>query len=244
MEVPESEAAITAIKALQKRVKELEQERQSLNDEIYSLNLQVKFRDEEFANRRHDLTDATAMARQMVSNAASTMTEIKSEREANIRLKDKLARIEEALACDRTDHSQQVQVENLRRIERSISEFEALLVNIFATPWQSIAAAYLTPAELKSETDPDLLPRPVRDIVQRMRELPRNYKAQGVVKKRAIVQGLVCSLETASELAAKIHELEKEQKRSRTPLRVGIEIHGVAVQLHALTRCINRFCFN
>lgn len=246
MEVPQSEAAITAIKALQKRVRELEQEKQALNDEIYSLDIQVKLRDEQFANRQHDLVDATEMAKQMVSNAASTMVEIKAERAENERLKQRLALLEEKLgASNPACRTQAVQMENLRRVEKNITDFESLLAHIFSNQWQSIAASYLKPSELKnSDIDPDLLPRPVRDIVKRMLELPTKYRAQDIIGKRAIIQGLICSLETASDLAVKIHDLEKEQKVSRTPLRFGIEIHGLAIQLYALTRCINRFCFN
>ena len=46
MEVMESEAAITAIHVLQKRVKELELEQQELKEEVYALSLQLQTKDD------------------------------------------------------------------------------------------------------------------------------------------------------------------------------------------------------
>lgn len=244
MEVMESEAAITAINALQRRVKELEQEQQELKEEVYTLNMQLQMKDDHFLQRQEELIKATRRARDMINNTTTTMQQLKSERMKNEDLKTQIALTEATLNGTQVarEDSLIVRVDELKRIQKNVDAYETLLVDIFANPWQSIAANYLSTSEMRSiKNDPDLLPQPVRDIVQRINKLPKKYKGQDLVTRRTIIQGLICCLEAAGELSAKIHDFEKRQKQTKTPMRVGIEIHNVAVQLYVLTQAINRF---
>ena len=240
----ESEAAITAINALQRRVKELEHEQQELKEEVYTMDLQLQMKDDHFLQRQEELIKATRRARDMINNTTATMRQLKAERVRNEDLKTEIALTEAALNGTQNVRSDSliVRVDELKRIQKNIDAYETLLVDIFAKPWQSIATNYLSTTETRSiKSDPDLLPQPVRDIVQRINKLPRKYKDQDIVTKRAIIQGLICCLEAAGELAAKIHDLEKQQKQTKTPTRVGIEIRNIAMQLYVLTQSINRF---
>jgi hypothetical protein len=245
MDVDESEAAITAIHALQVRDRELEQERQTLEDEIYSLKLQVDADSEEPTSHQTGLEQATERARHMVSNATSTMM-IQAERQRNRELRQAIDATERALnefaASDASSVPESLQ--RAQQIQKVLDEYTVLLRDIFASPTLLPPSSYASKSDRRPvNIDTDLLKRPARDIVERVLELPRSYSTQDLPTKRAIIQGLICSLEASNSLTAQIHDLERRQAVSKTPRRIGIDISVAAAELFALQEGIKRFSF-
>jgi hypothetical protein len=246
MEIDKSEAAITAIRALQVRARELEQERQVLEDEIHSLKLQIDANAEEPNSHQTDIEQATERAREMVANAMSTMMMIQAERQRNSDLRQAIDETERALNEPAASDVGSVieKVQRTQQIQKVLDEYTLLLREIFANPISCSASRYASKSDRRSvKIDTDLLKRPVRDIVQKVCGLPRSYCAQDLPTKRAIIQGLICSLETANSLTGQIHDLERRQVASKTPRRIGIDISAAAAELFALQESINRFSF-
>ena len=66
---------------------------------------------------------------------------------------------------------------------------------------------------------------------------------QPIKTKRAIIQGLIRSIELANEIVSKIRALQKSLELSKTPRRIGFDIKTHAVNLYVLTKEIRRFTF-
>jgi chromosome segregation ATPase len=219
---------------------------QTLEDEIHSLKLQVDSNPEEPTSHQTGLEQATERARHMVSNATSTMMLIQAERQRNRELRQAIDATERALNESAASDASSV-TENLQRaqqIQKVLDEYTVLLRDIFASPTLLPPSRYASKSDRCSvNIDTDLLKRPVRDIVERVLELPRSYSTQDLPTKRAIVQGLICSLEASNSLTAQIHDLERRQAVSKTPRRIGIDISVAAAELFALQEGIKRFSF-
>jgi hypothetical protein len=235
-----SEAAVTAIEALQKRIRDLEFDQQNIKDSIYSLHLQIDACDQRDDLSQLRLFKSTSRARQMIDNAAVTMARITAERELNAHLKCEIATCENILG----EESEVGNTFKNRQIGNSVNDLEILIRDLFSLGWRSIATFYVSPANRRYLTrDSDLLPHPVRDVVERMRRLPGGYMGQPLPVKRAIIQGLICSVELHQKLSEQIHELQRRKSISQTPIRISFEIHSLVAQLFALEREINRISF-
>lgn len=241
-----SKAAIAAITVLQERIKELEAEKIGLQQGIESLQIQIHNKRCEITENETNLISATNRARQMIENASLIINRIHNARLENNQLRRNIALAEEQLnqLDSGLDSSCQKELSKRKIILKNLEEYRKLLHEIFSNINQDHFGVFLSSLEIaKIDYDPDLLPHPIRDVVHKLKLLPTQYKMQPVQKQRAIIQGLIRSVELANELVFKIRELQGSQEAAKTPRRVGFDIRTHAVNLYVLTREIRRFSF-
>ncbi|OHT16018.1 hypothetical protein TRFO_13502 [Tritrichomonas foetus] len=246
MSLEASKAAIAAIVVLQSKIKELEAEKITLQKGISSLRIQLSNKKEEISQNETNLIAATSRARQMIDNASVMISQITTARLENQELRSNIAKAEEYLSDFETNVQETRQQEIIRRniIKKNLTEYQKLLNEIFSNFQQSHFGVFLTIAEIgKINYDSDLLPHPIRDVVQKLKKLPTQYSKQPVATKRAIIQGLIRSIELANDIVYKIRELQKSLNASKTPKRIGFDIRAHATNLYVLTHEIKRFNF-
>jgi hypothetical protein len=246
MQFGRSDAAVTAIRALQLRLRELQQEKQTLEDDVRSLKIQIGLNPVAPSAREAELMGATERARQMVVHASATMAQIQEARRQHEILKREIAVAEEALDESVPSEDGSV-VEGLRRakqVQSSIRDYESLLCDLFAAPMRSAADFIAGFAARGQAFDTDLVSQPLRHLVTRVMELPAAYQRQSTPTKRAIVQGLICAVEGAFALTGQLRELRRRQAVGRTPRRIAVDIRRSALDLHALEQAVNRFSFH
>jgi hypothetical protein len=174
------------------------------------------------------------------------MAQIQEERRRNEVMKRKLALVEEELHASGSGEDDSV-VETLQRakqVQKTISDYEALLCDLFETPLRSAADFAVGPNGRRLRFDQDRVAHQLRHLMTRMMELPPVYHCQNIPTKRAIVQGLICSIEGVFSLTNQLHELHRQQAVSKTPRRIGIDIRRSVLDLNALEQAVNRFSFH
>ena len=247
MSLEPSQAAIAAITVLQERIKELEADKIALLKGIESLHIQIKNTNYEVSNNETNLISATERARQMIDNASVMICQIQNARNENLELKHKIMQAEQYLRSFDSDFLESRQQEIARRkfIRKNLDEYQRILKEIYSGISQDHFGVFLSPTDVsKINYDPDLLPQPIRDVVQKMKKLPTTYTNQPIKTKRAIIQGLIRSIELANEIVSKIRTLQKSLEASKTPRRIGFDIKTQAVNLYVLTKEIRRFNFD
>lgn len=246
MSLEASQAAISAIVVLQARIRELEAEKIALQKGIESLHIQINNRNNEVNNNENSLMSATERARQMIDNASIMINQIQNARNENIQLRQKISQAESYLQSLNSDAFGLRQQELARRkfIRKNLEEYQKILKEIYSNIQQDHFGVFLNATEVcRINYDPDLLPHPIRDVVQKMKKLPTSYSGQPIKTKRAIIQGLIRSIELANEIVSKIRVLQKSLEATKTPRRIGFDIKAQAVNLYVLTKEIRRFNF-
>lgn len=246
MSLEPSQAAISAITVLQERIKELEADKITLLKGIESLQIQIKNTNCEVSDNESNLISATERARKMIDSASIMICQIQNARNENIELKHKISQAEQYLRSFETDilAARQQELAHKKFIRKNLEEYQKILREIYSNIQQDYFGVYLSPTDVsKINYDPDLLPQPIRDVVQKMKKLPTTYSNQPIKTKRAIIQGLIRSIELANEIVSKIRALQKSLELSKTPRRIGFDIKTHAVNLYVLTKEIRRFTF-
>ncbi|OHT00975.1 hypothetical protein TRFO_32137 [Tritrichomonas foetus] len=249
MEPEASRAAIAAIAALQKRVKELEDENTLLEQEHESLMNTLNSRDTAYTIRENALNEATAKAKLMLSGASAALIQIREARTENRRLKQQIDETEQLIDKQKTKcrtytrSSKKISL-SLSQLLEKLAEYESLLSDLLTPPPQTTT---LTPEEIilisSSENDPDLLPPPLSDILRTMQNLPKDFCRQNIETKRSIVQALIAAKAATSDIKAKISHLEKQKFSSSTPVKFESSIHKLATHLLILSNEMKRFRF-
>lgn len=246
MSLEPSQAAIAAITVLQERIRELESDRIALLKGIESLQIQIKNTKFEVSNNECNLMSATERARKMIDNASIMICQIQNARNENLELKHKISQAEQYLRSFDTEflESRKQEIAHRKFIRKNLEEYQKILKEIYSGIQQDHFGVFLSPTDIsKINYDPDLLPHPIRDVVQKMKKLPTTYTNQPIKTKRAIIQGLIRSIELANEIVANIRTLQKSLEATTTPRRIGFDIKAQAVHLYVLTKEIRRFNF-
>lgn len=242
MEHTVSKAAISAISALQQKVRELEQERITLQTEIKSLQSQIDERNGQFSLREKELQQSTLRAKEMVTNSSITISQIQNAREENIKLKTKL---NESLDLYKSLLKKKIKKPSSSKIQKMlkiVSEYEVLFGDI-ALQTTNIQKYPCDPYQLQQViSDPNLLPQPIRDVIKQLRKLPSNFKGQDINTKRAMVQGICCTRELMSRIIDRIQTLNN-QPNTYSLRKNKYELQLLCVQLNALSHETNRFHF-
>lgn len=249
MEPEASRAAIAAIAALQKRVKELEDENAVLEQEHESLSNTLNSRDEAYTIRENALNEATAKAKQMLSGASAALIQIREARAENKRLKSQIEQTEQLL--QKQKQKSKTYTSSSRKLSNSLSalmeklaEYESLLGDLLTPPPQTTS---LTPEEIvlisSSENDPEILPEPYSDILRTMQSLPKDFRKQNLETKREIIHTLCQAKSATTNIKAKISHIEKQKFSSSTPIKFDSMIHKLSTHLLILSNEMKRFRF-
>ena len=242
-----SQAAVSAIAALQRRLRELEDEKSILTKEVEKLNAHVSTNDEDYTKREKEVSEITARANKMLEDSAATLVQIQEERRLNTQLKEDIFTIQQELGESEEIATAKVQAKinkkkQIANYDQILNEYESLLSIIFQPP-QLVGRQHQINMK-KSDYDIDLLPLGQRRIAKQLQQLPDRYAKQPLNTKRAMIQGLLCTREEANKLAAKIYSLEKKRSISTTPRSITFEIDKYTKQFMILTHEMKRFKFN
>ena len=239
----ESNAAISALAALQNRLKELEFEKNNLENEVEHLKMRMDKKESSILLREQEIIKITTRAENMVLNSSKILSEINDLREENCTLNSQIRNLEELL----NDSKSKLFLKNTKRqndkieiemLNNKILEYEFLLSILFQPPH------LLKNFKSKSSCDIDLLPMNLRRIAKRLLSLPTEYYSQPIEIKREIIQGLLCTREITSKLSYDIHKLEKQASSNSTPRYTTIEMNTLINQFKTLSRIMKRFVFS
>lgn len=242
MEPEASRAAISAIAALQKRIKELEEERITLETEVKSLHTQIDEKNSKFFQREKELQETTIRAKEIISSSSFSLTQIQKAREENEQLKNELEEAEDEYQKAISEKIKRPTSQQINVLLRQISEYEIIFQDIVSQTQKSQMLPCNSTLFLQLVSDPDLLPQPLRDIVKQLRKLPVTFQNQAISTKRAMVQGICCAREHINRLTDEIRELQS-QIRKQTPRKLRCEIQTLSAQANVLIQEVSRFRF-
>lgn len=242
----ESQAAVSAIGALQQKLRELEIERGQLEIEAETLRKTCKRQSESYRKREEQLMQSHKKAKDIIDKASESFALISEEREENEFLKKELDRLQSLLKESEVRHDFLEPIakgmnHDARFLAELVKQYESLLAVIFA-PLKLIGKTKL-PKIRKNDLDIDLLPSKLRYICNKMRTLPTDYRKQNMDTKRAIIQGLTYIREEAAKISHQIYCMEKARALSATPRTIDHEIDLLVTQFHILSAETKRFVF-
>ena len=249
MEPEASRAAIGAIAALQKRVRDLEDEAAVLADEHASLLAKANERDEVYTIREHALNEATEKAKQILSTASTALIEIRQARAERDRLKQQIEQTErlienqDAKVKEKRAGCKKVKCDAALLMQR-LAEYELLLGDVLVQPPQN---ANLSPDEIAMisaiEADVSILPTPLCDILRALQGLPKKFTRQKIETKRKIIRALCDAEAVLTDLRTKIKGLEKQKFMSSTPKKFEAEIKRIAIHMRIISNELFKFDF-
>lgn len=246
MTVETSQAAVSAIAALQKRLRELEEEKLNIEKQIEQYSKNASFNNQEFERREREVAEITARAYKMTQENASVLVQIQEERKRRLELKNQLLDLEDQIEeCGDACESTRVEARSIKQTQynynKILDDYETLLGLIFEPP--KLVGKKHDFKMRRSDYDIDLLPTSMRRMAQQLSELPAQYKSQNLTTKRAIIQGLVCTREETRKLKEKIYVLERKRNTSTTPRSLSFEINKYIQQFNILSGEMKRFKF-
>jgi DNA repair exonuclease SbcCD ATPase subunit len=215
MEPEASKAAIAAIAALQKRVRELEDELKSLEAEKKAINARISARDQSYSIREKAFNQATAKAQEMLNSAAEAMDQVREAREESKRLKDQISITRTLLQTQDAKHnnfrnSERKWRASLARSNKLVNEYEALLPDIMNEPRYSVS---LSPEEvvlLCSGADGSAtLPDELDKILQELRNVPKKFFSGSVEAKIRSTRAIRRAHQAIRELYGRILDAEE-----------------------------------
>jgi chromosome segregation ATPase len=249
MEPEASRAAISAIAALQQRVRDLEDQRAILEEEQESLRQRLAARDSAFRLRESSLNEATSKAQQILDTTTTAMTQLHEERARRQQLRAQIQEQQlllDATVLKRRAHkaAHQKSKADLSVLLRMLHEYEILLGDLIMPGLQRAA---LTQDEatlvLASENDASTLPPNVAAIVRKLQQAPKRFARQSIEKKRVIVQALAEGNAAVTELNSRIKQLETQKFSSSTPKKFEAEVKRISAQLLILSNEMSKFEF-
>lgn len=242
----ESIAAISAIDALQKKLKDLQLERGQLELEYNGLLSHTRKTSDQFTKREQELNRAAQRAQAALNDSAEMLVQIQGARRDNAFLRKEIAKYKEMINEKVEIYNQQKgnydeEIATTTKLDRLVKQYESLLPMIFMPP---ALIGNKTHKEPKPESlDLDLLPSQLRRIAIGLHKLPSHYQKQDIETKRAIIQGLIFAREECLKLSLQIYELEKAKTRSAAPRSVSLEINSLRSQFATLSNAMQRFVF-
>jgi chromosome segregation ATPase len=249
MEPEPSHAAISAIAALQKRVRDLEDQALILESERESLRLRLNERDAQFDRRKAALNDAAAKAKEILNNTSTAMSQLREARAERQALKGEVENFEKALkeiqGKVRTSKLKSRRFKSgLAELLKKLAEYESLIGDVVG---QLPCRPCLTQEEqallASREVDATIMPPQLEPILANLQSLPKQFAALSLATKRKAVQALSEASAAVTELNAKIRTLEREKFASSTPRKFDSEIRRVSTHMFLLSNEIRKFEF-
>jgi hypothetical protein len=249
MEPEASRAGIAAIAALQKRVRELEDEGIRLVKEHSVMKRRIRSRFKANADRETALAKIGSKTEEMLNGASSVMNDLREAQNETDWLESRLAETRQLLRsgakkghtcyrCSKRDKSA------LLNLFQKLREYEILLGDILRGPAWSLPLSHEDISILSHYgNDSDVLPPPLCDIHSELKGLPKDFKRQGLGKKRRIVRALRLARGAATEIHGRIKELEKKKYCSSTPRRYESAMKVLSIQLLLISNEMKLFRF-
>jgi DNA repair exonuclease SbcCD ATPase subunit len=249
MDPEASQAAVSAIAALQQRVRELEEQAALLDDEHESLRIRLDNRDIAFRRREAALNEAMAKAKEIMNSTSAAMAQLsdaRAQRQAHRSLVDDLEhQLQTVQGKIKSAKSQQRRAKSgLGDLLRKLAEYEILIGDVVAhRPHRPCLTPDETALISSGIPDPDLLPPSLAPILSALQSLPKNFPELTLGKKRKAVRALSNASAAVTELNAKVRALECEKFASSTPKKFEAEMKRLSVQMFILSREIGKFEF-
>lgn len=249
MEPEASRAAIGAIAALQKRVRDLEDEAAVLKDDHETLLAKMNERDEAYTIRENALNEATEKAKQMLSTASTALIQIREARSERDRLNEQIAETERLIESQnekikaRKGACKRVKCDAALLMQR-LAEYELILGDIFAprTPTGSLTSEEISLIS-STQSDPNMLPSPLSDVLRNLQRVPKAFTKQSIETKREIVRALLDARSVLTDLNMKMKTLEKQKFSSSTPRKFEVEMKKIALHMRIIANELQKFQF-
>ena len=239
-------AAVSAIAALQKRIRILENEKIQIQSQIEELQQKFQTQDNDYSIREKELQSVTERANRIIEESKCSLSQIKEDRALNISLKQQISQYNELIEQKNSESQQNHFNKNhwlqIQKKTRQIINDYDILLQMFYSPTRLIGKRKnLLKSKLSS--DINVLPLNSRRIVQLLQQLPSTYNKQTNKIKRSILQGIRCSLHITNDLTDQIFNMEKQLTTSKTPRSLTYEINKLVTEFEIISKEINRFKF-
>jgi chromosome segregation ATPase len=244
-----SGAAITAIHALQLRVRELEARAVLLEDERESLRLRIDGRDFALSRKDAALSKATAKSKTLQNEAFTAAVQLRDARSIQATLQSQTADLNRqfgnvlsTIETTKSDHKA-AQAE-LLDLKRKIADYEVLLGEVIS---RTSHRPPLTRDEKllmsSGETGPETFPPSLAAIHRRLQHLPKKVSTMKLKSKLKVARALSAASAAVTDLNNTIKAVECEKCTSSAPQKYEKEITRLGVRLFALSREIKMFEF-
>jgi hypothetical protein len=244
-----SEAALASISELQKQIRLLEYDNRTLKAEYESLQAQLADKESEFASRRTGLSSFNTKAKVMLSNVSDLLRQISAERRLNANLKDQIAQAELIHGKQRQKNARLKKEfadlqQELSDSRAHLAQQESILGDLLAPPNRPPVLSVKEVLLLASGEIPDgLLPPELADLHEKLRELPKLFRAQELEKKREVVDALALAKTIVQQLSAKIRFLEKRRLGSSAPKQIEDDTKTLARRQCVICNDMSQFSF-
>lgn len=244
--IPQSQAAVLAIAALQCRIRELEEEEGTLKLEVEKLKKTVKLKENEFEKRERELEIVFERARNMKQQAENALIEIEQETYANYKLKKDLEKqkmvISNSKKVTNSKKSAKKGMKTQFKDHKKLGdEYEDLLSIIFSPP--ELIGKIKSKKHATKKSDIDLLPVKVRNICLKLLELPKNFSKQKMCVKNEIIHNLILAREEARRLSDRIYRLENNRLVTLSPQSAANELKTDIKRFNTIVDIMNNFEF-
>ena len=235
MEPEASKAAISAIAALQDRVRGLEKEQRNIIAEIDFYKKKINSRDKKVQQRTMMLEDASDKAKEMLIYVTECNHELIAARDLHKSLKSDIQIIKETFETEDP-------TEKEKKAEKIISvRTELANTQQKASDYETILSEFLKPVPAScspdgalmlavSDGDAKLLPQPLRTVIENLQRLPKDFKKQTIEEKRDTVQLLTIARNQTRVLSQQIRELEISYTNAKEKDRFDSDIKKLAAQ--------------
>lgn len=248
MEPEASKAAISAIAALQERVRSLEKEQRNIFAEMDSYKHKINSRDERVQQRTKMLEEASNKAKEMLNYVSECNHDLIVARDLNKKLKTSIKKVKESLN-EGDEEEEEMKREKIRSLRteltnanQKVSDYEIILSE-FLKPVPSSCSPDGALMLAVSDGDANLLPQPIRTVIENLQRLPKDFKSQTIEEKRDTVQLLTIARNQTRILSKQIKDLEVSRMKTKEKDRFDSDIKKLAAQHLLISTEMNKFTF-
>lgn len=244
-----SQAAVAAIQAMQKQVRQLEAENFELKREKRRLIKLSQERDSKRKERNQKLMEYTENASNMILSVSDALSQLSDIRNEIIRLETDNNQMEAILKKekgkqDSLDEEYNCLKSDFNANNQRLNEYQTFLGEFLKPP---IAP---TPMDLNgllilnaSEANSDALDVEYLDIFEQLQDLPKKFKAQNLDMKKKILKTYCDSHGAATKLVNQI-TINEQQRFSSIPHEMSRETYQMYQEYYAFVNEMKKFEFS
>ena len=246
MEPEPSQAAISAIEALQIRIRELEKEEKDLTDEITRYKHLVDENDEVRQFREQKYQEMVEKGQAMMEYSQEILNDKDKAREENIRLRYELFNIETTfpfLADFEPGQRIKLNKKQIRYLEDDpLMDYRILLHETAAPRCLNISKDVLNYTIASMRTSPSL-PKPISSLVDKLMRAPKNVKSMPLKKKIQTMDLILHARDKATQISYKISRLYQKSVIKGTPHMHDTDISTLYKSYVLITQELEKFVF-
>lgn len=249
MEPEASRAAISAIAALQNRIKQLEYEHDSLILKKEDYQKKILDKDKAIEKRLELANIASEKAKSMMICMGKAMNDLSKARIENKKLREQIKSTESLIPSVGSGDAYN------RKAKRKIKkEYDVLMSKV--NDYELLLSEYLKPKLINptpdgalalavADNDPSLLPEPYASTLAELIALPKKFRPQEMDVKRKIIRALCKAKLDTAKLSVQLRNLQRKpfSKKSK-PERFDSKYNRVAAQHYMIAKEMSLFSFD